>query len=174
MIFYTLTAIAIIAVLLATTLAVREEGIVSGIVTFIVSGVMAAFMWVLVCVIVLGSMASAFGTPKESNRYDIQLAALSTGNDLDGRFFLGSGYIDSDQVFSYVYEENGAYRLTSVSADQSYVYEQNDKAPYLEVIQYTCDPNPWVSPWCILTGTPDQYLFFVPEGSVLNNYVVTP
>lgn len=139
----------------------------------------AGAAWLLFCVILIsggGQAAQPYTVASESKT---SLAALNTGNETSGRFFLGSGYVNSEPVFSYVtVNDNDGFELRQVDADDSVVYEfedGSDKKPYVtEYVWHNQNPD-WVSPLNPFTHEYSTYEFYVPEGSVLTgSYNVQP
>lgn len=103
-----------------------------------------------------------------------ELSALSVGEDVQGKFssgfFVGYGYIEGERVIEYMVEEDdGAFRLLRVDADDSRVY-QGEADPYMVEREMELR-NDWIIPWGMHRDS--QYDFHVPEGSVLTDqYVV--
>ncbi len=101
------------------------------------------------------------------------LVALTTSSEISGSFFLGSGRIDENQVFSYLRKEpDGAATLQSHLAEDSFVYETSDVLAHVEY--WTgCYDDGILFPWTICSRWEDAR-FYVPEGSVISDYQVTP
>lgn len=98
---------------------------------------------------------------------EYSLAALSSGSEVDGSFFLGSGYVDEDRMFTYIIERSdGGYVLRSVEANDSVIYQIDDDNIRVEVFDIYSDPNWSRIPWNT------EYHFYIPEGSILENYTV--
>jgi hypothetical protein len=97
------------------------------------------------------------------------LRALSNQSSVKGEFFLGSGYINGAQQFSYIEQDNGYSMLLTADASASRVFEGAAKPTVTEYTQYYS--NPWVLPWGWDTG----YLwdFHIPKGAVQTNYQVS-
>lgn len=103
------------------------------------------------------------------------LVALQDGNSTGGSFFLGTGYIDDKQQFSYYQENNGQYRLKSVDAENAIIIQGNGKPrvvkscsldavapiifyPFFQGDRYDCSTK--------------TYEFHVPPGSIKSNYTL--
>jgi hypothetical protein len=135
------------------------------------------FIVVVIGGIVLGLLATFTGTD-ESRSWETKLRALNTGSEVHGQFFLGSGRIDEDPVFSFLYEQaDGGVKLSSVPADRSTVYEHetNNDRPFLTTTETHRAANQFWAPFTLSPRVSGyQYDFHIPEGSVLNSYEVTP
>lgn len=97
------------------------------------------------------------------------LAALGNSTGVQGRFFLGTGYVDSKRTLNFIAKEaDGGYRADDALASDSRVFEGSADP----TVTYTCHSysNGWVLPWDIREST--TYRFDVPTGSVLENYTL--
>jgi hypothetical protein len=99
---------------------------------------------------------------------DHQLVALKTSNSVEGRFFLGSGYVNGQRTLNYITDDDGAFRIESADAAQSVVYQDSDE-PTVTVHEWNLE-NPWFAPWSF--GHWHTYTFHVPEGSILSDYTI--
>lgn len=144
---------------------------------FLASAIISAVAWVVVALGVVGIIAGATGKPEVVNTDKAPLTALNTGTDISGRFFLGTGSINGEPSFTYVFEqEDGGFQLSSANAIQSSVYEVDDATPHVEIDNYRLKPNEFWSPmsWMFNINYDSIYRFYVPKGSVLQNYQVAP
>lgn len=137
------------------------------------------FIWALICLLLLGFIGGYTAKDEVYDRYDIRLAALQTGSQIEGRFFLGSGRIEEEPIFSYLYRQSdGGVKLAWVDADRATVYEDENDSPYLEIVQYSYGCNAFVTPFCPGADGPDEfateYNFHIPKDSVISNYEITP
>lgn len=141
---------------------------------FFSSLAIATIAWMLGSAILGGFATATSGTKVTS--WDTQLRALSTGSEINGRFyFLGSGRIDEEPVFTFLYEQaDGGVKLSSVPADKTTVYEQDESDPYMTTNQARMIPNDLWAPFGIATRDSYTYEFRIPEGSILNTYEVAP
>lgn len=176
MLFWILTAIAI-AIPVAITIYQwvnwgGEEAFFSGFISLIVTFV----VWGLGVALGLGFWATNTGTIEKVGTETRKLSALSTDTAIEGhRYFLGRGWLNENQVITYVYkQEDGAFRLTRADASGSYIYEDEEDAPYVVIDDYEYFTNPWISPINMGLSAKDVYMFHIPEGSVLSEYEVTP
>lgn len=102
------------------------------------------------------------------------LVALRTSSSVEGRFFLGTGTVDSKPVIRYiVLADDGAALLSEVEARQARIYQDEEDAPRVDRGSRVLD-NPWIAPFPVSLGAGTAYYFHVPAGSVLESYEVTP
>lgn len=153
-----------------------DSPVAKGIGGFFAGAFVGGILWLLVGVFGVGMLAHWGSTTEKTDTKVYTLTALETGNQTSGTFFLGSGRLDGTPVFSYLYQDkNGGYRLDTKRASNSVVYEDDSEKPRLEIDVYTTTPNPWIAPFLPLGETnKGENKFYVPEGSVLSNYQVTP
>ena len=144
-------------------------------VSLVVTVTLGGLIWVVLSFPVLGAIAGANAEAVNTGSDRDELAAIATDSSVSGRFFLGSGYINGYQTFSYLTKgEDGWFRLSSAEANASTVYE-SDETPYVEYFYWKDVPPWWVSPFVLFNKhEPVTYDFYVPEGSVLNNYQIQP
>lgn len=97
------------------------------------------------------------------------LSALQDGSQTRGSFFLGSGFVDGQQVFSYYEKRGGAFYLKTTLARDAKVVE-SDGTPRVE---HSCrqTTNIWISVFTKCWNNWD-YTFYVPKGSVVTNYTL--
>lgn len=97
------------------------------------------------------------------------LTTLQDGSQTTGTFFLGSGYVDGKQVFSYYEKRGGAYYLESIDAEHAKVVESSGQPR----VEHTCDQTTsvWISVFSTCWNNYD-YTFYVPKGSVVTNYTL--
>lgn len=96
----------------------------------------------------------------------VELASLKDSSSVSGRFFLGSGVIDSSSVYRYYQKDNGAYTLETVYAEDARIIEDGDPhlvvttaVPSIPLIAAVVDHSPF-------------YTFHVPEGSIQQDQFV--
>lgn len=138
--------------------------------------VVGAMAWFLVAV--LGSVGLGYLlTPDFTQVHDSErgLVALATKDSVQGEFhggiFASYGYIDGVRKLSYVTKDDeGGIRLGYVSPDASVIFEQAG-TPHIITHQWERS-NGWVIPWAWETA--NTYSLYVPEGSVVQGYEVSP
>ena len=105
--------------------------------------------------------------PPEIQKYSLN--AIQDGKGPSGRFFLGSGIVNEEASFTY-YKQTAedTYVLDTVPASDTTIVETTSSIdPYVEVQQ-----TPDVSFWTLEWDTYPDYVFYVPEGSVQQSYVL--
>lgn len=96
-------------------------------------------------------------------QYDKEIIALKDDGNADGRFFLGSGYINNDMVFYYVTNEHGTYKISRIKAgDATIIYSED--SPRIE--KYSAEK--FVHWWYYIFAIPVSYYtqIYVPEGTI--------
>lgn len=127
-------------------------------------------------VVVLGSIAAAMvlsicalGFPQaETSRSELRAIAVSSS--VEGRFFLGSGYVDGKRVLNYITARDGFSEVEQVRADHARIYEDADSRPYLATVDHVADVW-WFAPFRVESGFPRSD-FHVPAGSILENFTI--
>lgn len=143
-----------------------------------------------ICLAVVSFLAIAPGasdvetTPTLQSTMDLRalVTRTDTESSASGAYFLGFGYASSasSEVQSVYYIQtaaDGGSTLEKTSIDRVVIYEDGASAPYVEdwVSAGTDDSLFWV-PWVInytVPGEPEHH-FHIPEGAILENYVVEP
>ena len=100
---------------------------------------------------------------------DVEIYALQDNITTEGSFFLGSGHIDDELKYFYVEETDLGYTIKHVDADDTYI-QYTDGRCHLEKHTYTYDG--WFAQAVTMPLFGDRYVFYIPEGSVINNYSV--
>lgn len=127
----------------------------------------------LVCVVVFttGTMLvdansdHEYTVVDEKNSYE--LVALTNDTDVSGQFFLGTGSIGEDQVYAFMYLEDGGVRTGRIDADEVRLYEDSE-SPRIETLQRCVDLTFfWTS--CTQRSVKNVY---IPEGSIWMGYEV--
>jgi hypothetical protein len=100
---------------------------------------------------------------------DTDIYALQDNITTEGSFFLGSGHIDDELKYFYVKETDIGYTVCNVDADQSYIRYTDDRC---HIEKQTCAfTNEFVN-WIAFPFNDTRYIFHIPDGSIMNNYVV--
>ena len=113
----------------------------------------------------------AFGDnfPKKETVIEQELSTLKLDNGINGSFFLGSGSIDSNVYLTHIIEENGTFKIEKTNAEIATIIYTDDK-PYKEIIK-TNYKGFWAN-LITLNFTKDKVVFYIPEGSIKENYVI--
>lgn len=106
----------------------------------------------------------------------VKLESLVDGSDIRGSFFLGSGVINEVSVFTwYEQSEPGSYRQEQADADVSTVHFTTDAPHYVLTVKRR-EEGSWFGKWGIRTdageGLDWRYDFYVPKGTIKNNYTL--
>lgn len=139
-----------------------EEGIVASLVSGLISAGMAFFIFLAGAGIFAPKIVPLSSTSEHT------LVAMGNAGSIEGRsYFLGGGYVDGKNVINYIERlEDGGSQLKQVDASESTVYEDSLE-PSLTIKNYEGN-NWWISPFSTHSAT--QYIFHVPENSVVSSY----
>ena len=167
MIFWILLAICVIVALCCAAGGVDEAfewygAIGLGIGGFVLGGAVSAFVAGLVYV-PLAYWADNYAHINGSD--SVNLKAIKMGSQTTGNFFLGSGVVDGENVYTYYYvNDNGNYQSGRLDADDAEVVESDTETPRIVT-------HHWKMPWWY--GPMDMtetYTIYVPENSIVSNY----
>lgn len=105
-----------------------------------------------------------------------KLVAVATKDSIEGRMggsiFASYGYVYGVRTISYLSKnEDGAIQVGQVYAENSYVYEGDEK-PRVETHHWFKE-NGWFFPFGVVQ-TAETYSFYVPTGSVADGYEIAP
>lgn len=110
-------------------------------------------------------------SPPTSEVETKELQAISTGSSISGSFFLLSGYLEGELVYTYL-EGNPVDGVVykSIDADDAIIYESSSN-PRIE-FHYEIVDSPFAigGPWKFI----DYINVYVPEGSIQNGYTISP
>lgn len=152
--------VVVVAIIIATIFTIQEgESFGFAILGSFIIGMMG----VLITTIILGVHSAIF---HEDKSFSVELAALNDNQGVQGRFFLGSGVINSKPVFTYYEKMYDTYTLRNVDAKDATIKYTSGK-PVIVVNRY-CGSNFLTEDFC---NTP-TYTFLVPEGSITNSYTL--
>ena len=99
---------------------------------------------------------------------DYEIVALQDNLGLQGKFFLGSGYIDNELSYAYMqYVDGCGYKAKTVDASNAYI-KFTDEQPYVSLVTYQFKDQ-WRNYFTIPYNYEDIF-FYIPEGSILQNY----
>lgn len=103
-----------------------------------------------------------------------KLYALKDNSGVSGSFFLGCGNVETDSYIYYItYEDGKGYEVKKQSSNYNvyidYLTDENCKYEEPVKVKYSCKfKNPILN---FFTWGPDGWTtFYVPEGSILENY----
>lgn len=135
---------------------------------------MNAFFTVTISVVVLMAIAGIVGgklpvVGVEKER--IELISLRDDSDLSGRFFLGSGFINSTEYYFYYSQaNNGGYIPGKIPVDNVTIFEDQTENAYIIVLKPKFI-NP-VSYWIALIPNETMYEVHVPPGTILRQFSI--
>ncbi len=97
------------------------------------------------------------------------IIALKDNQNVDGNFYLMGGYIDEDLYYYYATETEFGYKTEKIKADNAYIKYTDGKTC---IEKYKGEPTNesvhfWGFPTCDY-----QYIIYVPEGTVTNEFNV--
>lgn len=120
--------------------------------------------WIITITVVLTIVFSCiwlipgFGTSWNTNT---DIHSLKDNSMIHGRFFLGSGSIDSVPVYVYYYKlPSGGYKLGTVPVDKTVIFMDENDSPYLKTT------------WYKFAKIYDEYEFHVPNGTIVEEYLL--
>lgn len=97
-----------------------------------------------------------------------EIVALKDSYDqMSGRYFLGSGNINSQSYYYYMTNEDRGLKVQKVNTDNAFL--KLDKNPHIETIKYKFK-NPFVKLFAYDITT--DYIIYCPEGTIDYNYKV--
>lgn len=135
-------------------------------------GLLSAFLAAICSAIVGGGVLalSLIWIPGEKVTHEtFPLRALATSSTVQGRFFLGSGYVDGKRTLNYVAQDDGFARIDQGIGSASRIFEGAEKPTVTEYTYWYS--NGWVIPWEFTTGY--SWDFRIPAGSILEDYTIT-
>ena len=164
--------ICILAVIVVFIWAWYVDGIVFGFAAGFVALIIAGIIFGIAVCITWGAFREH--QPDEGVFTKTNLLAISNSESVEGRFFLGSGYINGQQVFSYIEDHDEYAVVDQVNAGSTTrIYEDaGTKQPWMTVQEYTQDawflwPGwHWGDVWM------DTYEFHIPKDSIVSDYEV--
>jgi hypothetical protein len=167
-IFWILLVIAALIPIAVAIFAFHDDGPLSAIGSFFLTGFFSLIGLVLASILISGIAAVTGETRELSDTEDLR--ALGSNSSIEGRsYFLGGGYIEGKRVLNYIVRRDGYSTLEQVDADQSRIFEDVSDSPYLETF-YFITSNPWVVPWDVWTRY--RYDFHIPADSILEGYTI--
>lgn len=94
-----------------------------------------------------------------------KLVALNDNNMMNGRFYVRSGYIESDLWYQYIYEsQSGGYKTNKIKADSATIFYDDDN--------YRVEWYERTKRWLYWSETDICHKIYIPEGSLTNTYSI--
>lgn len=104
----------------------------------------------------------------------VALVSMADGAGIEGHFFLGSGSVESTQIFTWYQQEGtNSYVRKSADAEVSTVHYLNSGRPYYVHSAKIYTTDKFMMPWGIgFGGSADEehYDFYIPRGSIVQSY----
>ena len=151
-----------------------EYEIAEGFLTAILGAFVGLALSIAVCGLIVPCIGDITNAEKQVEVVSVQeLSALKDNDGIYGNFFLGSGKVESTQYLYYIsYEDGKGYMTNKINANYAYIdYLNREGCEYDKPVkvQYKEDYKSKVLKWCSWCPS-DWTTFYVPEGSVLENY----
>lgn len=161
---YFVYAACVIALIVTVTFAMFEgfDGLMAGLIGSAVFG--------MVFVLVGNGLGALWTDTIKVNRGSTYITSVADGQETHGRFFLGSGYIDSEPAYFFYYTTGeNRYKQGYVTGDVTIV-EDSNVAPHIEYFESVSSNKNW----CFLRGDKynDYRIIYVPKGTVIQNYTL--
>lgn len=134
---------------------------------FIFSFIGSIFISVIV---MLGALALiAIFTPKQTYTYKIPIVSLRNNDNIEGRFTLGCGSIDTvEYYYCYVKRSDGGFRRLKVETIDVVIYESDNEPHYTWKIKKV-NKGFW-SPFDFTVGTSYDKKLIVPKKTVVRKF----
>lgn len=117
---------------------------------------------------------SSFGIPMvpEGEPVKTELIALEDGNGIHGSFYLGSGYVESNQYYYYLTKTPKGITQSKINVNDNKVYLRPDEftgTPYLVKQTYKCG-NEFINFLASGLLETTEYYFYIPPDSITYSY----
>lgn len=148
----------------------RQEGYRSGsilIIPYILLGLVVGITMNFLCMFpVLSFCEQEYRTVDTTEIY-----ALNDNVGVHGKFFLGSGQVNSEPYYYYIEETNAGKHIGSIRAKNAYICESNTETPRIEV-QRALWNKYWIKWIFCLNASDTRYMIYIPENSVTTDFNV--
>lgn len=118
----------------------------------------------------VGLLVATIVVPAETTtcKNTLKIVNLQDGNSLNGRFYLGSGYVGSSMKYSFYYEQSdGNYKLMQIDADLTTI-KISDTPQITSYVK--CYTDSRINDWVIKINYHTYYIIEVPKGSIKENF----
>lgn len=161
LILFWIVALFIFAI--AILMSVEEFDSLWGIIPGIIAGAFFSAIAFLIYSVIGSIVTYNSATEWSDGAKIVELRALDTGNQAEGSFFLGSGYLKERPAYTYITRsDEGGFSLGSMYASKALVFETTDGSkPRLK----TGNIQPISHLWSIVS-VDAMAEFYVPAGSV--------
>ena len=128
-------------------------------------GILLGFsVWVLI-----GGIIGVF-LPVEVQVTEQKLYALNDGSNTEGSYFLMSGHVDEEPVYKYIVETEKGFHMETINIENVYINETNGQPIMKTYRRKFKDDIYWWIALPIYLDTFDYVKFYIPKGSVINEY----
>lgn len=134
--------------------------------------VVLAYIFAALCILVVTTGSDSFTHYEKDSEWTIY--ALNDSSDVKGRFFLGTGSIESNLYYYYIRDTAHGQKIEKVSTSDAYL--KYDDRCYVE--RYSRYYNDDLKTKLLVTRFFDKcdynsyYVIHIPEGSITNEFVV--
>lgn len=136
-----------------------------------ITGIVFDFVIFLVVGLICFGIMSCYDEAKCDVIYDTktELIALKDDGMISGHSFLGSGYIDEELKYVYIYEDPvKGMKAEKVDADYAYIkYIEENETPYIQ--SWHMEPKNGFVDFMIGDFANTYYTIYLPEGSVITD-----
>lgn len=106
--------------------------------------------------------------PKDATE-TFEIVSLQDGNSLNGHFFLGSGNISDEMVYTFYYKtEAGGFKLKQVKSELTEIMYSSESPKAIR--HYYVDGSWWNN--FAIDFYESKWVIEIPEGSIKTNYVL--
>ena len=130
MIFWILT----VAVIVISFIFWKEEkkvGVLVG--TFFYTAFVAAFIWGMVFLFAWVMDEKHIFRTGEYYTRTCKIYSLMNKDHIEGRFRIGTGYIETKEVYRFFRKKNGGYLRDKVPARRTIIFDNENDKPYLRI-----------------------------------------
>lgn len=100
-----------------------------------------------------------------------EIYALNDNVGVQGKFFLGSGQVNSEPYYYYIEETDAGKHIGSISAKNAYICESNTETPRIEM-QRAFWKKYWIKWLFCINASDTRYMIYIPENSVTTDFNV--
>lgn len=164
---YTVLIVLIIAIVVSIKFIIDEKDS-NYIDRFIIAPLLFITSGVLVGVFIAAILPAKTTMEVHSTKY---LESLGDGSNISGSTFLGSGNFEEDMHYIYYFQVGEGYKMGRISHKTvSVKYIEDGSRPRLETIRPKKIEGTVRAKWTFVTLIGEEHIFYVPKGSIKNNY----
>jgi hypothetical protein len=107
----------------------------------------------------------------EEKHYSLNIVALQDNASVNGRYFLGSGYIEGNMKYMFYYEDNGYYRMMQLDTRDVQI-QYSEGTPKVNATYYEPSES-IINYFAFYFESPNsRYIIEVPRGTIQMNYTL--